>query len=178
MGKRFFYSTLALLISTLMIGPLAFANNLQIDVTLTPAGSFKAVTKKVTGKVHRTADGIEADDVTIDLKTLDTKIALRDKHLKDYLLVSKHPQAKLVKASGKDGKGTATIEIRGKKTEVAGTYKIEGNKVKVEFPMKLSDLEITGVRYMGVGVKDEVKVHLELPLSDAKRTAASVKKVK
>jgi hypothetical protein len=178
MAKRFLYSNFALVISTLLMGPLAFASSLQIDVTLTPAGSFKAQTKKVTGTVHRTADGIEAEDVTIDLKTLDTGIALRDKHTKDYLLVSKHPQAKLIKASGKDGKGTATIEIRGKKTEVAGTYKIEGKKVKVEFPMKLSDIEITGVRYMGVGVKDEVKVHLELPLADAKRTAASVKKVK
>ena len=155
------------------IGFNAFANNLQIDVALSPAGSFKAETQKVSGTAYRTAEGIEAKDVIIDLKSLTTGIALRDKHTKEHLQVEKYPQAKLIKAAGKDGKGTATIEVRGKTKEVAGTYKIEGNMLKAEFPMKLSDLEITGVRYMAVGVKDDVKVHIDLPLGESKRGTAA-----
>lgn len=154
--------------------PCAFAGSLQIDVALSPAGSFKAETQKVNGTAYRTADGIAAKDVTVDLKSLSTGIALRDKHTKERLQVEKFPQAKLIKASGKDGKGTATIEVSGKIKEVAGTYKIDGHTLKAEFPMKLSDLAITGVRYMAVGVKDDVKVHIDLPLSEGKPgTAAS-----
>lgn len=176
MGNRTFFS--AIIFSALLTGHSAFANNLQIDVALSPAGSYKAETKKITGSARRTADGIEAEGVTIDLKSITTGIALRDKHTKEHLMVDKYPQAKLVKATGKDGKGKATIELRGKTVEVSGTYKIDGKMVKAEFPMKLSDLDITGVRYMAVGVKDEVKVHIELPLTEATRGTAAVKKNK
>jgi hypothetical protein len=174
MGKRALFS--AYIFSATLIGSTAFANSVQIDVALSPAGSFKAETRKVTGSAHRTADGIEAEGVVIDMKSLTTGISLRDKHTKEHLLVDKYPQAKLVKATGRNGKGKATIEVRGKTQEVAGTYTIEGNMLKAEFPMKLSDLDIQGVRYMAVGVKDEVKVHIELPLSQGRRGTASVKR--
>jgi|GEM_PF-542076 len=174
MGNRVFYS--GAILSAFLTGHIALANNLQIDVALSPAGSFKAETKKISGSAHKTADGIEAENVVIDMKSLTTGIALRDKHTKEHLLVDKYPQAKLLKATGKNGKGTATIEVRGKTTEVSGTYTIEGNTLKAEFPMKLTDLDIQGVRYMAVGVKDQVKIHIELPLTDAKRGTASVKK--
>lgn len=162
-----------IILAAIVSGHFALAGGMQIDVALSPAGNFKAETQKVNGSAYRTADGVEAKDVTIDLKSLTTGIALRDKHTKEHLLVEKYPQAKLIKASGKDGKGIATIEVRGKTKDVAGTYKIEGNTLKAEFPMKLSDLEITGVRYMAVGVKDDVKVHIELPISDNKRATAA-----
>ncbi len=174
MGNRTLFSFI--IFSTLVAGQSALANNLQIDIGLSPAGSFKAETKKVSGTAHRTADGIEAENVVIDMKSLTTGITLRDKHTKEHLRVEKFPQAKLIKASGKDGKGTATLEVSGKKTEVTGTYVVEGNTLKAEFPMKLTDLDIKGVRYMAVGVKDEVKVRIELPLSEAKRATASAKK--
>ena len=163
----------AFMILTFIGGHLASAGQLQIDVALSPAGSFKAQTQKVEGSAYRTVDGIEAKDVSIDLKSITTGMSLRDKHTKEHLLVSKYPEAKLIKAIGKNGKGTATIAIRGKTQDVSGTYKIVGDTVKAEFPMKLSDLDITGVRYMAVGVKDQVMVHIELPLSDAKRATAS-----
>lgn len=154
---------------------IALASNLQIDVGLSPAGSFKAETKKVSGSAHRTADGIMAENVTIDMKSLTTGISLRDKHTKEHLLVDKYPQAKLIKAIGKDGKGVAKIEIRGKVQEVKGTYTVEGNVVKAKFPVNLSDLDIKGVRYMAVGVKDQVMVQIELPLEKSVRETASTK---
>ncbi|MBX3020230.1 MAG: YceI family protein [Bdellovibrionales bacterium] len=176
MGLRGLHSTI--LWTVLCCGSYSFAANVEIDVTLSPAGSYKATTKKVTGSAWKTADGgVAAENVAIDMRTLSTGIGLRDKHTKEHLMVGKFPQAKLVKASGKDGKGTATIEIKGMKVDVAGTYKVDGNTLHAEFPMQLSNLEIKDVRYMGVGVKDTVKVHLEIPLTDApQRAAASAKK--
>lgn len=136
-----------------------------IDVLLSPTGSYKAKTPKVTGMARKTPDGgVTAENVVVDMKSITTGISLRDKHTKERLMVDKYPEAKLVKATGKDGKGTATIDIKGKKQNVAGTYKIEGDTLKAEFPMNLADLDIKDVRYMGIGVKDKVTVHVELPI--------------
>jgi hypothetical protein len=162
---------------------LAFQAHAQVevDVKLSPAGSFKAQTSDVSGFAYKTKDGIAAENVLIDLRNISTGIALRDKHTKEHLLVEKFPKAKLVKAVGKDGKGTARISIKGVEKEYAGTYKVEGDKVIATFPVHLPDLKIEGVRYMGVGVKDEVNVKIELPLKAGpavKRATASTKKKK
>ena len=93
-------------------------------------------------------------------------------------MVEKFPQAKLIKAVGKNGTGKALIEVKGMKQEVSGTYKINGHHVEASFPMKLKGLDITDVRYMGVGVKDEVIVSIDIPLKAAVRKAASTKKRK
>lgn len=139
----------------------------EISVVLTPAGSFKAVTSDVTGQAYKTGDGVAADNVTVSLKSLTTGVSLRDKHTKEHLMVGKFPEAKLLKASGKNGKGTATVEVKGQRHAVEGTYVIEGETLKAQFPMQLSDLDIKDVRYMGIGVKDAVKVLVELPLVSA-----------
>lgn len=171
--------TAAITFLVLTVGSTSFAAGVDIDVTLSPAGSYKATTKKVSGTAYKTADGgVAAEGITVDLRTITTGIGLRDKHTKEHLLVQKHPEAKLVKATGKDGKGTAEIEIRGKKITVAGTYKVDGNNLKAEFPVQLSSLDINDVRYMGVGVKDTVTVHVDVPLAaaPAKRAGAAAKK--
>ncbi len=142
--------------------------SLEIDVNLSPAGSYKAKTTNVEGSAQKTDAGVSAEGIIVDLDTLKTGIGLRDKHTKDRLLTSKYPKAKLVKATGKDGKGEGLIEVRGKKQKVQGTYKVEGETLKAEFPMKLSDLDIKDVRYMGVGVKDTVVVHVTVPLNKKK----------
>lgn len=158
-----------LLIVSVFAATSANASSFTADVKLSPAGSYKAQTGKVEGQAYKTADGgVAADNVKIDLRTITTGVSLRDKHTKEHLDVAKYPEAKLVKASGKGGKGTATIDIRGKKVEVAGTYKVNGDKLIAEFPMNLPDIDIKDVRYMGVGVKDLVNVTIELPLKAKK----------
>lgn len=136
-----------------------------IDVLLSPTGSYKAKTQKVTGSAKKTPDGgVIAENVVVDMQSIKTGIGLRDKHTKERLKTDKFKEAKLIKATGKDGKGTGEMEIMGKKQKVEGTYKIEGNMLKADFPMNLKDLDIKDVRYMGVGVKDKVVVHVELPI--------------
>ena len=138
-----------------------------VHVTLSPAGSFIAETERVTGTAYKTADGVAAENVVVDITSLKTGVSLRDKHTKEHLLSEKFPQAKLLKAVGKNGKGEALIEIKGIKRKVAGTYTIAGNMLKASFPIHLPDLEITGIKYMGVGVKDDVTVDINLPLGPA-----------
>ncbi|MBY0386079.1 YceI family protein [bacterium] len=150
----------------LLLSGSVFAQSLEIDVKLSPAGSFKAETKKIKGFAKVSGDGVSAENVLVDLRSLSTGIGLRDKHLKERLDVEKHPVAKLIKAEGKSGKGTATIELKGQKKDVAGTYQVKGKNLQAEFKMKMSDLGINDVRYMGVGAKDEVTVTIVLPVKD------------
>lgn len=141
---------------------------IDIDVSLSPAGSFSAESTAVSGfalvKEKSGKQYVLAKDVTVDINSLKTGVSLRDKHLKQRLLVEKFPKAKLLKAKGVDGKGVALLEIKGKKLKVNGTYKVEDNIVKASFPINLPDLEIEDVRYMGVGVKDQVTVNIDVPV--------------
>ena len=143
---------------------VAWSQSAVVDVTLVPAGSFKAETKKVKGKAYKSATGVTAENITVDLTTLTTGISLRDKHLKDRLMVNTYPEAVLTKASGRSGKGKGIIEIKGKKQQVAGTYKIVGNKLEAEFKMNLPKLDIKDVKYMGVGVSEDVTVRVTVPI--------------
>lgn len=150
----------------LLFSGTVFAQSLEIDVKLSPAGSFKATTKKIKGSVKVNGDKVSAENVLVDLRSLTTGIGLRDKHLKERLEAEKHPVAKLVKAEGKGGAGTATLELKGQKKDVSGVYKLKGGQLQAEFKMKMSDLGINDVRYMGVGAKDEVMVTIVLPVKD------------
>jgi len=152
------------LVAGILFSANSFASNVAVDVKLSPAGSFKAETTKVTGTAKKAGDGYTAENVVVEVNALKTGIELRDKHMKDYMKSKEFPQVKLVKASGKGGKGKGTVEIMGMKKEVDGTYEVAGNDLKAQFKMKLSDLNITGVKYMGIGVKDEVVVNVNLPI--------------
>lgn len=143
----------------------ATAASIEVAVTMSPAGSFKATTKAVKGSAKKTKTGFIAKDITVNLKTLETGVSLRDKHAKEKLNVEKYPQARLLKAQGKNGKGLAIISIKGKQLKVRGTYKIKGKKLTCKFKMKLSELDITNINYMGIGVKDEVEVTVDIPVS-------------
>jgi polyisoprenoid-binding protein YceI len=154
----------------ILVAPiLSFAQGtgVAVHVTLSPAGSFIAETERVTGTAYKTADGVAAENVIVDINSLKTGVSLRDKHTKEHLLAEKFPQARLIKAIGKGGKGEAIVEIKGIKKKVAGTYTIAGNILKASFPLHLSDLDIKGIKYMGVGVKDDVTVDINLPLGPA-----------
>ena len=153
-----------ILMAVMLYAHPVFAQSLEIDVKLSPAGSFQAVTKKIKGVAQVSGGQAKAEGVLVDLKSLSTGISLRDKHLKDRLNVEKFPVAKLIKAEGKGGKGTATLEIKGQKRDVSGTYEVKDGKLRAQFKMKMSDLGINDVRYMGVGAKDEVTVSIELPI--------------
>lgn len=163
---RFFTTSL---ISLLLFSSLALAQSpgVTISFQIKPAGSFEAKSSAVKGGAKKAGAGVTASGIVLPLATLTTGMGLRDNHMKDkYLEVKKFPNAEVIQAQGTNGKGKATIKIRGIAKEVEGTYRVIGDKlVEARFPIKLSEFNITGIRYLGAGVKDEAQVVAIVPLT-------------
>jgi len=151
-------------LAVILFSVSAFAQQAVVDLRLRPAGSFKMKSIEVKGFAVQRGDKIEAQNISVGLKKVQTGISLRDEHTRKHLEVEKFPEAILVSATGSGGKGQGIIKIRGIEKPVSGTYRIEGSQVLAEFPIKLSDFNITGVKYMGVGVDDNAKVNVSVPL--------------
>lgn len=142
----------------------AKAQEATVDVSLSPAGSFVGKTADIKGTATLKGDTVEAQNIIVSLKDLKTGIKLRDEHTQKHLETAKFPEAVLVTATGKDGKGEGVLKIRGIEKKVTGTYTIEGSVLKAEFPIKFSEYNITGIKYMGVGVQDEGKIRVAVPI--------------
>lgn len=152
-------------VASLFLTATVFADpNAAVDIVLKPAGSFVAKTSEVSGFATLKGTSVSASNITVNLKSLKTGIELRDKHTVKHLEADKNPQAILVSAQGSNGQGTGIIKIKGIEKKIAGTYTIKGSELEAKFPLSLKDFNITGINYMGVGVKDEVKLTITVPL--------------
>lgn len=151
-----------------------FAQEVEVAVVLKPAGNFKAKTTEVKGAAIKNGDTYQAENIVVELANLQTGIELRDKHTKKHLEVEKYPQAILLKATGKGGKGEGIVKIRDIEQKISGTFETEGNILVAHFPLKLSDFKITGIKYMGVGVDDTVQLTVKVPvkMAEAAKPAA------
>jgi polyisoprenoid-binding protein YceI len=147
-----------------LLSSFAFAQSATVDVSLTPAGSFKIKSSDVRGFAQQTGDSVSAKNISVGLKNLQTGISLRDTHTKKHLEVEKYPDAVLVEAKGKGGKGEGLIKIKGIQKKFTGTYKIDGNNLVASFTLKGSDFKIDNVKYMGVGVEDDLNVTVTVPI--------------
>lgn len=153
----------------------------RVVCPMTVGGSFEAKTTSLRGSVTLAAAQPAAfsGDFSVDLRTLDTGIGLRDDHLRDeYLEVGKGEDfAKAVlsdvhlggvDAGSFQGKTafTGTFALHGARRPITGKTEIrrEGSSVRVEasFPVTLTDYGIAKPQYLGVGVKDEVEVKVSL----------------
>jgi polyisoprenoid-binding protein YceI len=152
----------------------AFAQEAGVTCHIKPGNSaFIVRSTEVKGTAVKKGDEVEAKDIIVGLKNVTTGLSMRDTHTKKYLEVEKFPEATLVSAKGKGGKGEGIVRIHGIEKPVTGTYKIEGNKMTAEFPIKISDFGITGVRYMSMGVVDDANVVVTVPVTEAAAPAAS-----
>ena len=137
----------------LLLGSTTFAQQkgMKTYISLFPAGDFVASTSDITGSAQMvSANEVKAQNITINLNTLKTGLELRDEHAKNkYLEVQKYPEAVLVSATGKDGKGSGILRLHGKEAKVDGTYSLlSGNKfLKAEFKSKLSQFGINEINY-------------------------------
>lgn len=144
----------------------AHAEKIEVAFSLTPAGDFKAKTDDLKGDILVKDGKYSAQNLIVDLKSLKTGISLRDKHIQDKLETSKFSEAKLISASGENGKGSGKILIRGIEKEISGTYEIKDKNMVAKFELKLSDYGITGIKYLGVGVKDTIIVTVNAPIKN------------
>jgi polyisoprenoid-binding protein YceI len=120
-----------------------------------------------------------AGEVSLDLSTIDTGIALRNQHLREnYLEVAKGAgydkavlsDIHLADADGESFAGssafTGTMLLHGMKHEVAGRVEVraEGSsrRVRVEFPLNLTDFGVAPPEYLGVGVGSKLLVKVQL----------------
>ena len=153
--------------------------DVKVTCPLTIGGSFDAKTKALAGSLTTSAAKPTALDgsLTVDLRTLDTGIGLRNDHLRaKYLEVDKaqgYDKAVLseieltgVNADAPDGKGSfsGSLMLHGVKKAVTGPVEVRkagsGLRVKASFPVNLSEYEIPEPRYLGVGVKNTVQVEV------------------
>lgn len=163
---------------TILVILFLFSLNLfaqvSVDVVLNPMGNFKATTSSISGNAVMVGTDVSAQNIKVDLRTLKTGLELRDKHAQKYLNTAQHPEAILSIGKGKNGKGIGRIKINGQEKEIKGTYKVVGKNLEAEFNLKISEFNIKDVNYMGVGVEDEVKVQVTLPIGPAAVSATAI----
>jgi polyisoprenoid-binding protein YceI len=153
---------------------------------LTVGGSFETVTTSLSGTLGIVAlrPAVLKGDLTVDLSSLDTGIALRNAHLRDkYLEVGKGGEfatavlsdVRLDKVEAPTFHGqtpfTGMLLLHGTRKPVSGQADIrfEGSDVRVaaSFPVRIDDYGIAPPRYLGVGVKSEVQVKVSLLVTPA-----------
>lgn len=142
-----------------------WANQLQIAVSLSPAGSFIAESEQlqVEGELRITPQGFRARNISVLISSLKTGIDLRDDHMrKKYFEMEEFPKAILIEGQGSDGKFQGKLQVHGVVRAVQGTYQTSGKSLEAKFQCKLSDFKIQEAKYMGVGVDDEVTVSVKL----------------
>jgi polyisoprenoid-binding protein YceI len=153
------------------------APSVRVVCPLTIGGSFEARTSALSGTLTVAAPRAPlAGDLAVDLRTLDTGIALRNTHLLNtYLEVDKAEGfdravlSNIVVAADLEsfsGRTTFTGDLRlhgGTKT-VQGEAELERSgpslRVSAAFPVVLADFGIASPRYLGVGVRDRVQVRV------------------
>ena len=135
---------------------------ITLFVTLSPAGSFQAVSKKAKGNVIKENGVFTADKISVSIESFKTGIDLRDEHFWKHMQSSTNPKATLstLKASG--GKGTAQLEVNGKKNPVTIVYVEKGPEILAKLIVKASDFSLPKAEYLGVGVDNLVAIEVAL----------------
>jgi YceI-like domain len=180
------------LVGLVLLGSIVVTGNtwrvgqgdVRVICPMTIGGSFDARTTALSGSVTASASGSPVFDgsLAVDLRTLDTGIGLRNEHLlENYLEVGKRPgfdTATLSEidlngfnADAPDGKGSFTglQTLHGVTKTVTGAVDVRqagaGLRVKAWFPVELADYSIRKPRYLGIGVKDTVRVEVAFAVS-------------
>ena|SRR6185503_14476903 len=141
--------------------------------------------------VVQVSSGTLNGSLTFELDSLETGIALRDRHMKEnYLQTSRHPKAELklsgldvskLPATGDFGPVTlpfqGTLSLHGVERPVSGSARLSrsGEQVNAtaEFPLKLGDFGIEVPSYLGITVAEKVQVKTTFSARVEARDAAT-----
>ena len=167
--------TTVVMANTWHVGP----GDVRVICPLTIGGSFDARTAALSGSVIASTNGSRTFDgsLAVDLRTLDTGIALRNEHLREkYLEVDKGPGFDAATLSelnltgfnpdAPEGKGSfaGLLTLHGVTKAVTGDVDLRqsgaGLRVKASFRVDLSDYSIPKPRYLGVGVTNTVQIEV------------------
>lgn len=161
--------TASLLAAATSFAAFTSTGNAEVSFTATGPAGLRIV--GTTNKLSVKDDGAQIA-VTVPLKDIDTKIDLRNKHMRDkYLEVDKYPDAvlsvqrsALAIPTGEKTSGSAqgTMTIHGQTKPVTFNYKADkqGGKIAVDGAVRLNinDYNITAPSFMGATVKPDVDV--------------------
>jgi polyisoprenoid-binding protein YceI len=154
---------LILSLSVLILSFNSFAEDkITMFVSLTPAGSFQAVSKKPKGNLIKENGAFSADKISVSIESFKTGIELRDEHLWKHMQSSKFPKATLSELKASGGKGTANLEVNGIKKAVTISFQEKGQEVEAKLKVKASDFKLPKAEYLGVGVDDVVSIEVTL----------------
>ena len=154
------------------------SGEVRVRCRLTVGGSFDAVTSQISGALRLENVGASgyAGEIRVPLDTLDTGISLRNVHLREtYLEVERGEEfreavltaVELAEpfSSGAPDHETgfrALLSLHGMERHVEGEARLarrDGQvRVEAEFPLSLAEFAIPPPRYLGVGVRDEVRI--------------------
>lgn len=154
-----------IILFSLLVSLNAFAaeNKVSILVTLSPAGSFQAVSSKLKGNVVKKDGSFSADKITVSIESFKTGIELRDEHFWKHLNPSKkHERAVLTELKTSGNKGQGILEVNGVKKNIAFNFTEKDGMLFTKLNLKASDFKLSKASYMGVGVEDTVTVEVSL----------------
>jgi len=163
--------------------------SIAVNCPLTVGGAFEAKTSALRGELF--LDPAQSSSVlgelSVDLRTLQTGIGMRDNHMRDkYLEVQRGDDfaaATLdqIRLDGLDHENPAgkvkfrgVLMLHGTEREVMGTAEIkraaEGLRVQATFPVKVSEFDIPSPTYLGVGVRDQIGVTVSFKLGPKRQS--------
>ncbi|MGE3680569.1 MAG: YceI family protein [Bdellovibrionales bacterium] len=113
-------------------------------------------------------------EIEVDMRSLETGIALRDRHLKEtYIQTKEFPHAKLqlkgLSLSAKDLKSgfknrdfAGDLHFHGVKKPITGQLDLEpGLKMQARFKIRLTDFDVKVPSYLGVTVAETLDVEVK-----------------
>lgn len=151
----------------------AFAlGKIEIQVDLAPTGSFVATSRSLRGHAAFIKAKLKSTKIEVDTSSFETGIALRNEHFRHRLQYEKYPVASLdeIKLHGdfKTGNGSGLLFVRGHTEKIQFSYQIEDQIIRASFLVSAKKFGIKNVAYMGVGVRDKMKVVAYIPLVNLK----------
>ena len=169
------------------------SGDVRVRCRMTVGGSFDAVTSALSGTLRGSPRGTGAFEgaLRVDLASLETGIGLRDEHLRgSYLETDRGPAFRQAVLSGialreplSDGRGrhettfAGRLTLHGVEREVAGEAAMERGerrlRVEATLSLSLESFDIPPPRYLGVGVRDEVRITVVFDAAPAVATRAN-----
>ena len=148
-------------ITLCVMGTVFGAENpaVMVNVELFPVGSFTMTAPQVEGRGRKQANAFSAAELKVAVASLDTGIQLRTTHLKQHLKADSFPYITAKNILARNQHGSADLTIRDVTQKVTFTYVDLGNgSAQATFKLNLPSFNLTGIKYLGVGVQDEVEV--------------------
>ena len=169
------------------------SGDVRVRCRMTVGGSFDAVTSALSGTLRGGPRGTGAfeGELRVDLASLETGIGLRDEHLRgSYLEVERGPAFRHAVLSGivlreplPEGRGRHETTFAGRLTlhdverQVEGESSMERRdgrmRVEASLSLSLEAFDIPPPRYLGVGVRDEVRITVTFEAAPSGATGAN-----